>query len=170
MQKILSQGYAMKSLCCSIITLLVMGSASAQMKPPQETALSRLLRYVKIDTQSKEDQEVVPSTKKQFDLANLLAGELKALGAERIRVSENSIVYALVAGNLPDNSKAPVIGFISHMDTSPEVSGAGVNAIVHKNYQGGDITLPKDPAQVITVAKNPDLKEMIGDDIITADG
>ena len=73
-------------------------------------------------------------------------------------------------GNLPDNSKVPVIGFISHMDTSPEVSGANVNPVIHKNYQGGDIVLPKDPTQVITVEKSPDLKNLIGDDIITADG
>src|SRR6266498_3896805 len=112
----------MKSLCCSIIMLFIISSAGAQVKPPQETAMSRLLRYVKLDTQSKEDQETVPSTKKQFDLANLLASELKALGAENVRVSEYAIVYALIPGNLPDNSKAPVIGFISHMDTSPEVS------------------------------------------------
>ena len=56
------------------------------------------------------------------------------------------------------------------MDTSPAVSGANVNPIIHRNYQGGDIVLPKDPTQVITVEKNPLLKEMIGDDIITADG
>jgi len=75
-----------------------------------------------------------------------------------------------VAGNLADNSKVPTIGFIAHMDTSPAVSGANVNAIIHKNYQGGDIVLPNDKTQVITVAQNPDLKNLIGDDIITADG
>jgi tripeptide aminopeptidase len=132
--------------------------------------MDRFLRYVKIDTQSAEDQNTVPSTKKQFNLANLLAKELKDLGAQNVRVSEFGIVYATVPGNLPDNSKVPVIGFISHMDTSPAVSGENVNVIVHKNYQGGDIVLPKDPTQVITVAASPVLKELIGDDIITADG
>ncbi len=160
----------MKTLSVVLLSLLLVTSASAQMKAPQETALSRLLRYVKIDTQSKEDQTTVPSTKKQFDLANLLASELKMLGARDVRVSEHAIVYALVQGNLADNTKAPVIGFIAHMDTSPSVSGANVNAIIHKNYQGGDIVLPNDKTQVITVAKNPILREMIGDDIITADG
>jgi len=76
----------------------------------------------------------------------------------------------MIPGNLPDNSKVPTIGFIAHMDTSPEVSGANVNAIIHKNYQGGDIVLPKDSSQVISVARNPVLKNMVGDDIITADG
>ncbi len=132
--------------------------------------MDRFLRYVKIDTQSQEDQTTTPSTRKQLNLANLLAKELTALGAQNVRVSEFGIVYATVPGNLADNSKVPVIGFIAHMDTSPAVSGENVNPIIHKNYQGGDITLPKDPTQVITVAKNPVLKELIGTDIITADG
>jgi len=152
------------------LTFTPAASAQNQLKPPTETAMERFLRYVKIDTQSAEDQTTVPSTKKQFDLARLLEKELKELGAENVRVSEYSIVYAMVPGNLADNSKAPVIGLIAHMDTSPAVSGANVNAIIHKNYRGGDIILPNDKTQVISVAKNPILKEMIGDDIITADG
>ena len=132
--------------------------------------MDRFLRYVKIDTQSAEDQNTVPSTKKQFDLANLLAKELKDLGVENVRVSEFAIVYGMVPGNLPDNSKVPTIGFIGHMDTSPAVSGANVKPNIVKNYQGGDIVLPNDRSQVITVAQNPDLKNLIGDDIITADG
>ena len=132
--------------------------------------MDRFLRYVKIDTQSQENQTSVPSTRKQLNLANLLARELTALGTENVRVSEFGIVYATVPGNLPDNSKVPVVGFISHMDTSPSVSGENVTAVIHKNYQGGDIVLPKDPTQIISVEKNPVLKEMIGDDIITADG
>lgn len=161
----------MKFIYASVITLLlIVSSINAQMKPPQETALDRFLRYAKIDTQSKEDQATVPSTKKQFNLANMLAKELRDLGVENVRVSEYAIVYGTVPGNLADNSKVPVVGFISHMDTSPAVSGENVVPIIHKNYQGGDIVLPKDPTQIITVAKNPILKEMIGDDIITADG
>jgi tripeptide aminopeptidase len=160
----------MKRLLTLVALLLFAVTANAQTNPPTESVLDRFLRYVKIDTQSKEDQEKVPSTEKQLVLANLLANELKELGAENVRVSEFGIVYASIPGNLPDNSKAPVIGFIAHMDTSPEVSGENVQAIIHKNYRGGDITLPKDPTQVITVAQNPDLKNLIGDDIITADG
>jgi len=76
----------------------------------------------------------------------------------------------MIPGNLPDNSKVPVVGLIAHMDTSPAVSGENVNPIIHKNYQGGNIVLPKDSTQVIMPEKNPELKEMIGDDIITADG
>src|ERR1044072_2361159 len=162
----------MKTVLSLVICLFVAVAAQAQsaLKPPTETALDRFLRYAKIDTQSQEDQTTTPSTRKQLNLANLLAKQLSALGAENVRVSEFGIVYATIPGNLADNSKVPVIGFIAHMDTSPAVSGENVNAIIHKNYQGGDIVLPKDPTQVITVANTPVLKELVGDDIITADG
>lgn len=160
----------MKKILLLLLVFSFVQTFQAQTKPPSEAVMDRFLRYVKIDTQSAEDQETVPSTKKQCDFANLLAGELKGLGVQSVRVSEFCIVYGMVPGNLPDNSKAPTIGFISHMDTSPSVSGANVNVIIHKNYQGGDIILPNDKTQVIAVANNPHLKEMAGDDIITADG
>ena len=160
----------MKSIIAFVLCLVCVGVANAQLKPPVESVMDRFLRYVKIDTQSQEDQTTTPSTRKQLNLANLLAKELTALGTQNVRVSEFGIVYATVPGNLADNSKVPVIGFIAHMDTSPAVSGENVNAIIHKNYQGGDITLPKDPTQVISVEKTPALKTLIGDDIITADG
>lgn len=162
----------MRSFLAFVFTLIFAVAAHAQstLKPPTESAMDRFLRYVKIDTQSQEDQATTPSTRKQLNLANLLAKDLTTLGAQNVRVSEFGIVYATLPGNLPDNSKVPVVGFIAHMDTSPAVSGENVNAIIHKNYQGGDIVLPKDTAQVITVAKNPVLKTLIGDDIITADG
>jgi tripeptide aminopeptidase len=158
-------------LCLLLLTnVATVASAQAQLKPPTESAMDRFLRYVKIDTQSAEDQTTTPSTRKQLNLANLLEKELTALGAENVRVSEFGIVYAMVPGNLADNSKVPVVGLIAHMDTSPAVSGENVNAIIHKNYQGGQIVLPKDPTQVIAPEKNPELKQLIGDDIITADG
>src|SRR5687767_1388669 len=162
----------MKPLISLVLCLVftVLAQAQSTLKPPTEPVLDRFLRYVKIDTQSQEDQQTTPSTRKQLNLASLLAKELTTLGAQNVRVSEFGIVYATVPGNLADNSKVPVVGFIAHMDTSPAVSGENVNAIIHKNYQGGDIVLPKDTSQVISVAKNPVLKELIGDDIITADG
>ena len=160
----------MRLIIAIALCLVSVGIVNAQLKPPTESVMDRFLRYVKIDTQSQEDQTTTPSTRKQLNLANLLAKELTALGAENVRVSEFGIVYATVPGNLADNSKVPVVGFIAHMDTSAAVSGENVNAIIHKNYQGGDITLPKDPTQVITVEKNPVPKTLIGDDIITADG
>jgi len=160
----------MKPLLLLMPVLLLTSSVNAQVNAPKESVLERFLRYVKIDTQSKEDQDAVPSTKKQFNLANLLAKELKELGAQNVKVSEYGIVYATIPGNLAANSGVPVIGFISHMDTSPAVSGENVNPIIHKNYRGGDIVLPKDPTQVIKAEQNPDLKNLIGDDIVTADG
>jgi tripeptide aminopeptidase len=153
-----------------MILVVASSTVAAQTKPPREAVMDRFLRYVKIDTQSAEDKETVPSTTKQYDLARLLEKELKDLGAQNVRVSEFGIVYASLPGNLPDNTKVPVIGLIAHMDTSPAVSGMNVNPIIHKNYQGGDIVLPKDSTQIIKLAQNPDLKNLIGDDIITADG
>jgi tripeptide aminopeptidase len=160
----------MKFLLQFVLVLAFAVTCLAQQKAPSESAMDRFLRYVKIDTQSAEDAGKWPSTEKQLVLARLLETELKALGATNVRISQEGIVYAMIPGNLADNSKVPTIGFIAHMDTSPAVSGANVNAIIHKNYQGGDIVLPNDKSQVITVAQNPDLKNLIGDDIITADG
>ncbi|MEJ7623288.1 MAG: peptidase T [Pyrinomonadaceae bacterium] len=160
----------MKLLFALLVSFIFLSSVPAQNVQPTESAMTRFLRYVKIDTQSAEDAGKSPSTEKQLVLARLLEGELKALGATNVRISEEGIVYAMVVGNLADDSKVPTIGFIAHMDTSPAVSGANVNAIIHKNYQGGDIVLPNDKTQVITVAQNPDLKNLLGDDIITADG
>jgi tripeptide aminopeptidase len=150
--------------------MLTTATAAHAQVAPSESVMDRFLRYVVIDTQSKEDQPTMPSTAKQLDLARLLVKELSALGVRDVRLSEFGIVYGMVPGNLPDNSAMPTIGFIAHMDTSNAVSGAGVKPIVHRSYQGGDIVLPADPSQVITVAQNPDLKNLIGDDIITADG
>lgn len=160
----------MKKIAVVLFTLLFGLQVFGQTKPPTETAMSRFLRYVKIDTQSAEDAGKFPSTDKQLVLARLLEKELRDLGVQNVRLSQHGIVYGMVAGNLADNSKVPTIGFIAHMDTSPAVSGANVNPIIHKNYQGGDIVLPNDKTQVITVKQNPDLKNLIGDDIITADG
>ena len=137
---------------------------------PRESVVDRFLRYVRIDTQSKEDQTVVPSTPTQWALANMLAEELEQLGATNVRMSEFCMVYASIPGNTPAGKQITPIGFISHVDTSPAVTGASVNPTVHVNYQGGDIVLPNDNSQVITVAQNPILEEMGGDDIITTDG
>jgi tripeptide aminopeptidase len=160
----------MKTLLTLFLLAIALSPVVAQTKAPTESAMDRFLRYVKIDTQSAEDQNTVPSTKKQFDLARLLEKELSTLGVQNVRISEFGIVYGMVPGNLADNSKVPTIGFIAHMDTSPAVSGANVNPIIHKDYRGGDIVLPNDKTQIITVDKNSDLKNLIGDDIITADG
>lgn len=137
---------------------------------PRESVVDRFLRYVRIDTQSREEQTTTPSTEKQWELAHMLAAELKQLGAQNVRVSEHCMVYARVPATISEADDVPVIGFLAHVDTSPAVSGAGVNPIVHRDYGGGDIVLPKDRTQVITVAQHPVLGQMVGDDIITTDG
>jgi tripeptide aminopeptidase len=136
---------------------------------PRESVVDRFLRYVRIDTQSKEGASQTPSTDTQWVLARLLAEELRALGASQVRVSDHCMVYASLPGP-PAYAHVPAVGFIAHVDTSPAVSGTGVNPIVHRNYQGGDIVLPADPSQVIAAAQHPILERMIGDDIITTDG
>jgi len=138
--------------------------------PPAESVVDRFLRYVRIETQSREDQSKTPSTESQWTLANLLAEELRSLGADDVRVSEFCMVYASIPSNLPDSANVPPIGFLAHVDTSPAVTGTHVKPVIHRNYQGGDIVLPADPSQVITVAQNPVLKKLVGDDIITTDG
>jgi tripeptide aminopeptidase len=140
--------------------------------PPIESVVDRFLRYVRIDTQSTEDATSTPSTEKQWTLARLLADELRRLGAQDVRVSEFCMVYATVPSSMPngDGAEVPVIGFLAHVDTSPALIGANVKPVIHANYRGGDIVLPGDPHQVITVAQNPDLETLIGDDIITTDG
>ena len=148
-------------------------SQSLALRPPTETVLARFVRYAEIDTQSAADVDTVPSTPGQWDLARLLVDELRDLGGQDVWLSDTCIVYATIPSNLdaePASPAVPVIGLIAHMDTSPDVSGADVKVIVHEHYQGGDIVLPGDPTQVISVAANPVLKDMLGDDIVTADG
>ncbi|HEY2378790.1 MAG TPA: peptidase T [Gemmatimonadaceae bacterium] len=142
------------------------------LRPPSESVVDRFLRYVRIDTQSADDGKSTPSTEKQWTLARLLADELRQLGADDVRVSEFCMVYASIPSNLPNDHAAavPVIGLLAHVDTSPALTGANVKPVIHANYQGGDIVLPGDPTQVITIAQNPDLASLVGDDIITTDG
>ncbi|MBN2103741.1 peptidase T [bacterium] len=139
----------------------------------QSSLLDRFYRYVKIDTQSQEDvEDRYPSTEKQKDLSRLLVQELKELGLEDAEMDEYGYVMATLPGNLSeeDNKKIPVIGFLGHVDTSPEVSGKDVKPCLHENYQGGDIRLSGDPGQAITESDNPELQNNMGNDIITSDG
>lgn len=131
-----------------------------------QSVLERFLRYVKIDTQSAEDCEQVPSTKKQFDLAKILFDELKEIGAKNVRLSDNCYVYA----EIPGNTDAAAIGFIAHMDTSDAVSGENVKPRVIKNYDGGTVTLNEALGIRMTPAEYPDLINRKGDDLIVTDG
>ena len=132
------------------------------------TCVEKFLKYVKYDTQSDDEATCFPSTEKQKILSKDLAAELKAMGLSDAHMDDNGYVMATIPSNTKKN--VPVIAFIAHVDTSPAVSGANVNPIIHKNYQGGDIKLPNDPNQIIELKNNPDLEKMKGYDIITADG
>lgn len=132
------------------------------------SCVDRFLKYVKIDTQSNEDSETFPSDPKQIELSKLLVEELKQAGLTEIDIDRYGYVMATLPANT--NKDVPIIGFIAHVDSSPAVTGANVNPVIHKDYQGGDIVLPNDKTKVIDAAGNPELKEMIGLDIITTDG
>ena len=133
----------------------------------QYTCVDRFLKYVTYDTQSDPESTTFPSTEKQKVLAKSLVKELQELGLSDVSLDENGYVFATLPGNTDE--KAPTIGLIAHMDTSPDVSGKDVKTMLHKNYQGGDIKLG-DSGVVIKMDENPDLKKQIGNDIITADG
>lgn len=132
------------------------------------TCVERFLRYVKIDTQSDHDSKTFPSTEKQKDLAVMLAAELKFMGISDAETDGYGYVYATVPSTT--NKSVPVICLCSHMDTSPDAPGKNVNPVIHKNYQGGDIMLPNDKSQIIKAEEHPELKQQIGNDIITTDG
>ena len=134
----------------------------------RHTVTGRFLRYTAIDTQSDDSSDSCPSTLKQKDLGRLLVSELLEMGLTDAHIDDNGYVYATIPGNT--DKKVPVICFCSHMDTSPDCSGKNVKAIIHKNYQGEDIVLPDDRNQVIRMNEHPDLKNQIGNDLITASG
>ncbi|OOQ57528.1 peptidase T [Mucilaginibacter pedocola] len=133
------------------------------------TATERFLRYVTIDTQSDPASPTCPSTEKQKDLGRLLVKELLAMGIADAHLDEHGYVYATIPTNT-DKADVPVICFCSHMDTAPDCSGTNVKPLVHLNYTGADIVLPDDNTQVFRMAEHPDLKNQLGNDIITASG
>ena len=135
----------------------------------QTSCVERFLEYVKIDTQSCEESDTYPSTLKQLDLLRLLRDELLELGLEDVNMDEYGYVFATLPSN-SEKSDIPVIGFLAHVDTSPEMSGKDVKAIIHRDYNGEDIVLPDDPSTVISPSFSPHLKQQLGNDIITASG
>jgi tripeptide aminopeptidase len=132
------------------------------------TVTERFLRYVVIDTQSDPASPTYPSTDKQKNLGRLLVRELKEIGVADACLDQYGYVYATIPAN--SAKQVPVICLCSHMDTSPDCSGANVSPQIVRNYRGGDIGLCGDPSQVIRLADNPPLADQIGNDIITSDG
>ncbi|WP_285059732.1 peptidase T [Pedobacter ginsengisoli] len=130
---------------------------------------SRFMKYVQIDTQSDPLSETTPSTAKQKDLGKVLTAELLQMGITDAQLDEYGYVYATIPSN-SEKKDVPVICFCSHMDTSPDCSGKNVKPIIHPNYQGQDLVLPDDHSIILKMNEHPDLKDQIGNDIITASG
>ncbi|MCR4677567.1 MAG: peptidase T [Lachnospiraceae bacterium] len=133
-----------------------------------QRAYERFLNYVKIHTTSDEESGLHPSFKGEFDLANILVDELKELGMSGVRVDEHCYVYAYLPAT-PGYENTTKLGFIAHMDTSPEASGKDVKPVIRKNYDGSDIVL-EGTGDILSVSRFPELKDFIGDTIITTDG
>ena len=132
-----------------------------------ENLLDRFLRYVAVDTQSDENSESQPSTEKQLVLLEMLRDELRALGLEA-ELDQWGYVMATLPSNL--DHKAPAIGFIAHVDSSPDASGKDVKAQIIRDYDGGDIELKGVPGLALRVADFPELAGYKGQTIITTDG
>lgn len=134
-----------------------------------ESLAQRFMRYVQIDTQSDPHSDTFPSTAKQKDLGKVLVSELKAAGLEDAGMDEYGYVYATIPANTKKQN-VPIICFCSHVDTAPDCSGTNVRPLLHRKYDGKDIVLPDDAAQVLKIDDHPYLKEHVGNDIITASG
>lgn len=128
--------------------------------------VERFINYTKFDTQSAEDSQTVPSTSKQLIFAKYLKEELEHEGLEDVEMDEKGYIYATLKSNV--KKEIPTIGFISHYDTSPDASGANINARIVKNYDGKDIVLSE--GMISSPSKFPELKAHIGEDLIVTDG
>lgn len=132
--------------------------------------LERFLKYVSLDTQSDETTEVTPSTAGQMSFANVLAEELKQMGMQEVSVSTYGYVMATLPASSEEMAKKPVVGFIAHMDTSPDYSGKGVKARIVEKYDGKDIVLNESLNIVLKPTESPELLDYVGQDIIVTDG
>ena len=138
------------------------------MKTTLPGAAEKFLRYVKIDTQSDPDSSSVPTSEKELDLARLLVKELMDMGAEDVKMCKAGCVYATIPSNC--DAEAPVVGFIAHMDTSPDVTGANVSPRIVENYQGGDIILNSEKGIILPSGFFKSEAQLIGQDLIVTDG
>ena len=130
--------------------------------------VNRFLRYVRIDTQSAEDAGVTPSTPGQMEFVKILRTELEEMGLEEITLDEHGYLFATLPANT--TRTVPTIGFIAHVDTSPDVTGKNVNPRIVENYNGTNIVLSAEDRIVLTTAEFPELLRYIGDDLIVTDG
>lgn len=128
----------------------------------------RFLEYVKVDTKSDEETRTTPSTKGQLELGKILAEELRSIGLQDVRIDEFGYVYGTVKGNI--DKKVPTVGFISHMDTAPDMSDHNVKPQIVENYDGGIVTLNKELNIKLDPKELPELKNYVGKTLITTDG
>ncbi|MBQ2908022.1 MAG: peptidase T, partial [Bacteroidales bacterium] len=132
-----------------------------------EKLLDKFLRYVSIDTMSDPESETQPSSEKQFNLLRMLRDELEAMGI-KAELDEFGYVMATIPSNI--DNEVPAIGFIAHVDTSPDASGKDVKPQIIENYQGGDIMLNAEKDIVLKVSDFPEMQNYIGKTMITTDG
>ena len=132
------------------------------------TIMERFLRYVAINTESCEEVETVPSSQRQFDLANVLAEDMREMGLSNVRVTDNCFVYAELPAT-PGCENLPCMGLIAHMDTTPQYSGANIKPQIISNYDGGDVVL-SGTGTILSPSQFPGMKELVGKTLITTDG
>lgn len=135
---------------------------------PNSKLIERFFRYIKIDTESSTTTNKTPSTAGQMEFAKLLVEELKTIGLQDVTIDNNGYVMATLPSNI--DKEIPTIGFVAHMDTSPDMSGKNVNPQIVKNYDGKDIVLNKANNIVLSPKDFPELLDYVGQDIITTDG
>ena len=134
----------------------------------KEHILNRFISYVTIDTESDPNNPAFPSTEKQWDLANVLVAELNSIGMSNVTLDDNCYIMATLPSNL--DYEVPTIGFVAHIDTSPDFTGANVKPQVHENYNGKDLVLNKEQGIVLSPDYFDDLLQYKGQTIITTDG
>src|SRR6188768_2440467 len=132
------------------------------------SVLDRFLRYVAIDTRADEGSKSCPSTPGQLVLMRILATELGRIGLDDVLLDENGYLMATIPATT--SATVPAIGFIAHVETSPEMSATDVRPLVHPAYDGRDLVLPDDPSAVLRLSEQPDLLSQFGHDIVTASG
>ena len=135
----------------------------------KQSLIDRFIRYVKIDTQSDDTvTDRFPSTEKQLELSNLLVKELKELGVQDVEIDRYGYVMATIPANI--DKQVPVLGFLAHVDTSPDMPGKNVNPRFVENYDGADIVLNKELNVILSPAEFPELKNYLGQTLIVTDG
>ncbi len=134
----------------------------------KQTLLEKFYKYIGIDTQADPTSQTFPSTKKQFNLARVLVEELREMGLEDAHVDENCYVMATLPSNI--DKEVPVIGFLSHVDTAPDMSGADIKPNIVEDYDGEDILINHEKQMFLKVADFPELKKYVGQTLITTDG